>query len=56
MPAQPDEQSAKQLHAGEGTDVEVVLADDHPVFRDGLAMLLDSVAGIRVVGRSGTGR
>jgi DNA-binding NarL/FixJ family response regulator len=56
MPAQPDERPAKQLQAGEGTDVEVVLADDHPVFRDGLAMLLDSVAGIRVVGRAGTGR
>jgi DNA-binding NarL/FixJ family response regulator len=41
---------------GEGDDVEVILADDHPVFRDGLAVLLDSVEGIRVVGRAGTGR
>jgi DNA-binding NarL/FixJ family response regulator len=36
--------------------IDVLLADDHPVFRDGLAMLLDSVPGIRVVGRAGTGR
>ena len=36
-------------------DVDVVLADDHPVFRDGLAVLLDSMAGIRVIGRAGTG-
>jgi DNA-binding NarL/FixJ family response regulator len=54
MPAQPGERPA--LETGDGVDVEVVLADDHPVFRDGLAMLLDSVAGIRVVGRAGTGR
>jgi DNA-binding NarL/FixJ family response regulator len=37
-------------------DIEVVLADDHPVFRDGLAMLLDSMSGVRVVGRASTGR
>ena len=30
-------------------DVRVIMADDHPVFRDGLAALLDSVAGIRVL-------
>ncbi|MGH3453510.1 MAG: response regulator [Nocardioidaceae bacterium] len=41
---------------GEVDDVEVILADDHPVFRDGLAVLLDSIEGIRVVGRAGTGR
>jgi DNA-binding NarL/FixJ family response regulator len=41
--------------SADGDDTEVVLVDDHPVFRDGLAMLLDSVEGIRVVGRAGTG-
>ena len=39
----------------DGEDVDVVLADDHPVFRDGLAVLLDSMSGIRVVGRASTG-
>ncbi len=37
-------------------DVRVVLADDHPVVRDGLAALLSSVAGIDVVGTAATGR
>lgn len=41
--------------SADGEDVDVVLADDHPVFRDGLAVLLDSMSGIRVVGRAGTG-
>jgi DNA-binding NarL/FixJ family response regulator len=36
--------------------VRVVLADDHPVVRDGLAALLTSVPGIDVVGTAGTGR
>jgi DNA-binding NarL/FixJ family response regulator len=36
--------------------VRVVLADDHPVYRDGLAALLASVPGIEVVGLAGTGR
>ena len=36
--------------------VRVIVADDHPVFRDGLAMLLGSVEGIEVVGSAGTGQ
>lgn len=36
--------------------VRVVLADDHPVVRDGLSALLSSVPGIEVVGTAGTGR
>jgi DNA-binding NarL/FixJ family response regulator len=32
-----------------------VVADDHPVFREGLAMLLSSVDGIDVVGSAATG-
>lgn len=35
--------------------VRVVVADDHPVFRDGLAMLLNSVVGIDVVGTAASG-
>jgi DNA-binding NarL/FixJ family response regulator len=35
--------------------VRVVVADDHPVFRDGLAMLLRSVPGIDIVGTAATG-
>lgn len=36
--------------------VRVVLADDHPVVRDGLAALLASVDGIEVAGTAATGR
>ena len=36
--------------------IRVLLADDHPVYRDGLAALLSSVDGIDVVGTAGTGR
>jgi DNA-binding NarL/FixJ family response regulator len=36
--------------------VRVVLADDHPVVRDGLAALLAAIDGIEVVGFAGSGR
>ena len=36
--------------------VRVVIADDHPVVRDGLSALLSSVPGIEVVGTAATGR
>lgn len=36
--------------------IRLLLADDHPVYRDGLAALLRSVAGIDVVGTAGDGR
>jgi DNA-binding NarL/FixJ family response regulator len=35
--------------------VRVLIADDHPVFRDGLAVLLASVPGIEVVATAATG-
>jgi DNA-binding NarL/FixJ family response regulator len=35
--------------------VRVVIADDHPVFRDGLASLLETQSGIVVVGTAGDG-
>jgi len=55
----PPSEHAHDPTAAEPTvprDVTVVVADDHPVFRDGLAMLLDSVGGVHVVGRAGTGQ
>ncbi|GAA2229209.1 response regulator transcription factor [Herbiconiux moechotypicola] len=36
--------------------IEVVVVDDHPVYRDGLAMLLGSLEGIEVVATAGDGR
>jgi DNA-binding NarL/FixJ family response regulator len=36
--------------------VRVLIADDHPVFRDGLALLLASVPGIEVAGTAATGQ
>ena len=38
------------------TDIRVVIADDHPVVRDGLSALLASVPSITVAGVAGTGR
>lgn len=38
-----------------GTGTRVVIADDHPVVRDGLSALLASVPPITVVGMAGTG-
>ncbi len=35
--------------------VRILIADDHTLFRDGLAVLLSSVAGYEVVGQAGTG-
>lgn len=39
----------------ETTGVRVAIADDHPVFRDGLALLLEQQEGIQVVGTAGDG-
>jgi DNA-binding NarL/FixJ family response regulator len=42
--------------AGDSAAISVVLADDHPVVRDGLSALLGSVPGIEVIGTAATGR
>jgi DNA-binding NarL/FixJ family response regulator len=39
-----------------GGPVRVVLADDHPIIREGLTALLESVEGIEVVGTAADGR
>jgi DNA-binding NarL/FixJ family response regulator len=36
--------------------IRLVIADDHPVYRDGLAALLATVEGVEVVGTASTGR
>jgi len=36
-------------------DLRVIVADDHPVYREGLAMVLDSLPGVSVVGEAGDG-
>ena len=38
------------------TALRVVIADDHPIVREGLAALLSSVPGFEVVALAGTGR
>lgn len=37
------------------TPVRVLIADDHPIFRDGLASLLETQPGVEVVGTAGDG-
>lgn len=38
------------------TDITVLLADDHPIFRQGLRQLIDQQSGMRVVAEAGDGR
>ena len=39
-----------------GGQIRVLIADDHPIVREGLSALLDSVPSVTVVGVAGTGR
>ena len=55
MPEPAVDGATDQPPIGADDDVRVILADEHPEFRDGLAELLDSAAGIRVVGRASDG-
>ncbi len=38
-----------------GSPIRVLLADDHPVFREGFAVLLGTIGGVEVVGTAGDG-
>ena len=41
------------MSATDGEVLRVVVADDHPVYREGLTMVLGSLAGVEVVGEAG---
>lgn len=43
------------MSAAEKPAVRVVIADDHPVYREGLELLLGTVEGIEVIGTAATG-
>ncbi|GAA2433530.1 response regulator transcription factor [Actinomadura vinacea] len=43
------------MTAGGGRPIRVILVDDHPVVREGLAAMLRSAADIEVVGQAGSG-
>src|ERR1019366_9357859 len=36
-------------------DIDIVIADDHPIFREGLRKLLEAEPGMRVVGEAANG-
>ena len=38
-----------------GSKIRIVVADDHPIFRDGLRKLLETDPDLRVVGEAGDG-
>ena len=41
---------------GESTAIQVLIADDHPIFRMGLRRLLETDPGITIVGEAASGR
>ncbi|MFE2185705.1 response regulator [Streptomyces sp. NPDC059455] len=46
---------AEGTPGGSNSPIRVLLADDHPVVREGLSAMLDSAEGITVVGQAGSG-
>src|SRR5919204_6799505 len=38
-----------------GGEIRVLIVDDHPIFRDGMSQLLESVPGFEVCGEASTG-
>lgn len=55
---QPDAPHTTDTASTDGafTDIQVLLADDHPVVLSGLTALLESIDGVRVVGQATDGR
>jgi DNA-binding NarL/FixJ family response regulator len=51
----PERSAVTGLDSARSGVVTVIVADDHPIFRDGLAVLLGSVGGIDVLGTAATG-
>lgn len=47
--------AARSVTATEVTSVRIVIADDHPIFREGLRRLLETEPGFHVVGEAGDG-
>jgi two-component system, NarL family, nitrate/nitrite response regulator NarL len=47
--------AAKGPHVRNDKAFSVLIADDHPIFRDGLRMLLEAQPGFQVVGEAGDG-
>src|SRR5262249_8519800 len=43
------------MRAGKGKTIRIVIADDHPILRDGLSRLLDDEGGFAVVGQAADG-
>ena len=43
------------MSTSDSETLRVVLADDHPVYREGLTMVLGSLAGVEVVGEASDG-
>jgi two-component system, NarL family, response regulator len=52
MPTLPHEDHGGEDHKGTPSPIGVLLADDHTMFREGLAAILASEGGVEVVGQS----
>lgn len=52
MPTPPHEDHEGEDHKGTPSPIRVLLADDHTMFREGLAAVLASQGGVEVIGQS----